>query len=62
MQVTFYCVQFGKHQEWRSYKATFEITTQDWYKRAAGGGLKVLKPPLSNQNIDVYFLSFSLTL
>jgi len=29
---------------------------------ARGGGLKRLKPPLSNQNIDVYFLSFSPTL
>jgi len=31
-------------------------------KGAVRGGLKGLKPPLSNQNIDVYFLSFSPTL
>jgi len=31
-------------------------------RRSQGGGLKGLKPPLSDQNIDVYFLSFSPTL
>jgi len=31
-------------------------------RRSHGGGLKGLKPPLSNQNIDVYFLSYSPTL
>ena len=31
-------------------------------KAQTGGGLKGLKPPLSDQNIDVYFLTFSPTL
>ena len=30
--------------------------------KAQPGGLKGLKPPPSDQNIDAYFLSFSLTL
>jgi len=33
-----------------------------WGKGAARGGFKGLKTPLSNQNIDVYFLSYSPTL
>ena len=31
-------------------------------KAQTGGRLKGLEPPLSNQNIDVYFLSYSPTL
>ena len=31
-------------------------------QRSSQGGLKGLKPPVSDQNIDVYFLSFSPTL
>ena len=33
-----------------------------WVKGAAKGGWRGSSPPLSNQNIDVYFLSFSPTL
>jgi len=38
------------------------LTTPILHKGAARGGLKGLKPPLSDHNIDLYFLSFSPTL
>jgi len=44
-------------------EAVDEITVSTFLEqRHSQGGVKGLKTPLSNQNIDVYFLSFSPTL
>jgi len=42
----------------QNVKSRVEIPEEFTAKSQTGGGLKGLKPPLSNQNIDVYFLVF----
>jgi len=39
--------------------SVFRVYSLGGDQRRSKGGLKGLKPPLSNQNIDVYFLSFT---
>ena len=46
-------------KQWASFFTSYTYHIQ---RRSQGGGSRGSSPPLSNQNIDVYFLSYSPTL